>query len=265
MSTVTVVPTVEANNVPPRVKLDVTDTGSPNLFAATITRNDPSGLIQTVRTNDGNPLTLTTSGANRIGTVYDYEMPYGAPVSYSSIESPTVISADVTVPETDVWLIHPGVPSLSMPVELRAGSFDEEEYEVRQGIFYPMGRQYPVVQSDGARKSAQSSITVAIDNLVDLATLKALIADAGVLLINVPYTLGWGVDPMYAAVGAVRNRRIVDIGSDPHRAVEMPFIVVDRPVGGTQAARTYVDLLDYSTYASLQAAYGSYTALLAGP
>jgi hypothetical protein len=116
MSTVTVAPTVELSNVPPRVRLDVTDSGTPNLFATTVMRLDPDGALRPVRTQDGAPLTLGTSGSNRVGLVYDYEAPYGAPVSYSTLESPSTVSNPVTVDESRVWLVHPGVPALSLPI-----------------------------------------------------------------------------------------------------------------------------------------------------
>jgi hypothetical protein len=250
MSTVTVVATVEASNVPPRVRLDVTDTGTPNLFATTVTRLNPDGSTSPVRTPDGNPLTLVTSGTDRVGTVYDYEADYGAPVSYSTAESPTVVSSPVTVDATSVWLVPPGVPSLAMPVELQMGSADEEVWDVRQGVFWPMGREFPVVQTDGIRKAPSSSITVAVDTLEQLAALRAVLRSATVLLLNVPASLGLGIDTNYIAVGPVRNRRISSVGTDTHRAVELPYQVVDRPVGGTQAARTLADLMVYPTLAA---------------
>lgn len=265
MTTVTVVPTVELGNTPPRVKLDVTDTGSPNLFAATVTRLDPDGVWREVRTTDGNPLTLSTSGSNRVGLLYDYEAPFGTPVSYSTLQSPTVISSEVTVAETRVWLIHPGVPALSMPIEARAGSFEEEEWDVQQAVFRPMGRKYPVVQTDGQRKAPSSSVTVAIETLAALAALRALVDDASVLLLNIPASLNFGVATCYIAVGAIRNRRPSDIGSDPYRSVDLPYQVVDQPVGGSQSQRTLADLLVYSTLAALPVAYPTFSALLAGP
>jgi hypothetical protein len=265
VSTVTVVPTVDAASTPPQVQLAVTDTGTPALFSVTVTRLNPDGSVGTVRTPDGNPLTLVTSGANRVGTVYDYEAPYGAPVSYSTQESPATISAEVTVPASSAWLTHPSVPALSMPIELQADSFAEEVWDVVQGVYWPMGRKAPVVQSDGQRKAVASSLTVSISTLADLASLRALLQDTSVLLLNVPATLGLGIDTAYISVGAVRNKRLTNIGSDPYRVVTLPIQVVDAPVGGTTAARTYSDLLDFSTYAALNAAYPSYAALLAGP
>jgi hypothetical protein len=265
MSTVTVVPTVDMASNPPRVQLVVTDVGTPNLFAATVTRLDPDGVWRNVRTSDGNPLVLTTSGANRVGTLSDYEARYGTPVTYSTLESAGTVSAPVTVNETRAWLVDPSTPALSVPIELRKGSFEEETWDVQQGIFYPMGRDTPVVQTDGTRKAPTTSVTVKIDTPEELAALRALLSGAGVLLLNIPASLDLGFDTSYVAVGKVTNRRVSDIGTDPYRAVELPITVVDMPIGGSQSSRSYGDLMDFSSYAALSAGYASYTALLAGP
>jgi hypothetical protein len=270
MSTVTVVATVENSTGPqdpPRVRLNVTDTGtSPSLFAATVTRLDPDGRVVPVRTLDGNPLVLGTSGSNRVGLVYDYEMPYGAPVTYSTMETPGSSSAAVTVNEPNIWLVHPGVPELSMPVELRAGSLAEEEWGVQQGVFQPMGRRSPVIQTDGQRKSAQGTLELNTFTLDEAARFEALTDDAAPLLLNVPAGFGWGLPTSYIALGDLEEGRIVEYAPEPRRVHVLPYTVVDRPAGGSQSERTYTDVLaQFSSYTALRNAYSSYTALLAGP
>lgn len=263
MSTVSVVATVELSNVPPRIKLDVTDTGTPNLFTATVTRLDPDGVNRPVRTPDGNPLTLVTSGANRVGTVYDYEAPYGAPVSYSTQESPGTVSASVTVNESRVWLVPPGVPSLAMPITV--ADFGNQTRKVQRGVFYPMGREFPVVQTDGRRKAPEGTLQVKTSTLVELSSLLALVADTSVLLLNVPASLQYGVGTSYISIGDVEEVRLVDYAVEQRRYVNLPYQVVDRPVGGTQAARTLADLMVFPSLAALNAAYPTLAALQAGP
>lgn len=265
MSTLTVVATPEPTNSPPRVRLDVTDIGSPNLFAATVTRLDPDGQYVPVRTPDGAPLVLSTSGVNRVGLVYDYEMPYDDPIQYSTSEDVSANSGEVVVPADSVWLIHPGIPDISIPVELAINSLDEEEYPVREGKFAPMGRKNLVVVTEGARGGAQSEIIVATDTLAEAQDVKTLVSDAGVLLFNPPSSMGLGFERAYIAVSSVTISRPSSIGSDPHRNVRMPFSVTDRPAGGSAAERSYADLFDYPTYAALAAAYPTYFDLLAGP
>lgn len=266
MSTITIVPTVEMDAQPPRVRLDVTDSGSsPAYTEATVLRVNPDGRSSPVRTNDGGPLVLTTAGAVRVGLLYDREAPYELPVTYTTVENPATVSSQVTVDETRVWLIHPGVPELSMPIELRAESLQEETFVAAEGVFWPLGRAYPVVHTDGQRKAASSSLFIATDTLTDMRRLEALVYDTSQLFLNVPQSLGFGFDSSYIAVSSVRKARLTDIGSDPHRVVELPFQVVDRPSGGTQADRVYSDLLIYANYAALQTAYPDYQSLLAGP
>lgn len=256
---ITVTPTVDLANSPARVSLVVS--ASAGETSTTITRLNPDGTTSTVRTSDGNPLVLS-SGA---GSLYDYEMPYGQLVSYSSLETPANVSAQVTVAQPQAWLVHPGVPSLSLPLKLMPGSLQDETYTVKQGVFYVMGRDTPIVQSDGARKSAQSQLIQLIESSSERDSFRALISDAGVLLLNIPPSLGYDFDTCYVAISDVKFSRLTDLVIDDYRTVTMPITVVDAPVGGTMAQRTYADLLDYASYSQLQAAYSTYTALLTGP
>lgn len=256
---ITATPTVEASNVPPRVRLNVSATAGET--STTVVRNNPDGTTSPVRTGDGNPLPI--SGG--VALAYDYEAPFGVGVSYTTLESPTIVSVQVTVAITDIWLIHPGVPALSMPVKLRPGSLVQETLSVRQGVFWPMGRSTPVVITDGSRKKTQSTLIVSLETLTDLDALRALLSDAGALLLNIPAGMATGFDTSYIAVGDVTIGRWTDVSIDPFRDVTLPFTVVDRPAGGSTSQRTYTDLLSFSSYRALNAAYPTYTALLAGP
>jgi len=259
VSSVTVTATPEPGNVPPRVRLNITDTGTPAVTAVTPTRLNPDGSTVPVRTYDGNPLTLTSG----TGLLYDYEMPYGAPVSYSTIESPTLSSAQVAVGVADVWLVHPGVPALSQPIRVIA--INERVRKAQRGVHFPMGRRGPVVQTDGQRKSAAYTLTIRTNTDSARAAIDNLLDDASVLLLNVPATKGWGVTAEYVSVGDSTEARFAPYGSEQRRTWDLPVLVVDRPVGGSQAQRTLLDLLDYPTLNSLAAAYSTLNALLAGP
>lgn len=243
MSTLSLVAAAQADNTPPRVKVDVTDSGTPAINQVTVTRTDAAGNTSVVRTPDGGPLQLVTSGSNRVATVYDYEMSYGVGVTYSTSEQPANKSGQVTVAAVSAWLVHPGVPARSMPVEFRINSFDEESLAVNAGVFWPMGRRNAVVVSDGARHAGTSSFIVGTETLAELANLRALVADAGVLQLNVPVSLGMGVDTQYVFVQDVLVKRRSDIGTAPQRDVTMPYVPVDAPVGGSQAQYTWADVV----------------------
>jgi hypothetical protein len=255
---VTVTPTVEAGNVPPRVRLDVTSTAE---SLTTVTRLNPDGTTIPVRTPDGGQVQL--SGGTAL--LYDYEAPFGQPVTYSSQETPSTVSTAITVDASQTWLIHPGVPSLSLPVRLAQGSFSRRTAPARQGVFLPMGRKTPVVVTDGRRKSYQSSLGVVTTTADELAAVEALLDDTGTLLLNIPTTLGYNFPTCYIAVADVDVAPVIDKVFEQWMTVTLPFTVVDRPVGGSQAQRTLADLLAYPTLRAIQDAYPTFAAVLAGP
>ena len=263
MSTVTVTPTVEpstgAIGDPPRVRLDVVDADAPAVESVTVTRLDPDGRIVPVRTFDGNPLDLTGGP----GLIYDYEAPFGAPVRYSSQESPATVSAEVTVDEQRVWLIHPGVPALSMPVNV--AEFGKRSRPVARGVHRPMSRRYPVVQTDGRRKAAEAVLELNTFTLSERAAFETLTDDAATLLLNVPAGFGWGVGAEYVDLGDLDEERLIIWAGQPRRLQTLPYLVVDRPVGGSQAERTLADLAEFASLADLALAYESLLDLAAGP
>lgn len=259
--TVTVTATVEASNIPPRVKLAISSTSE---TSTTATRTNPDGTVVNVRTNDGNPLPLSGSGT-KTGTLYDYEVPYGQAVTFSTLETPASVTAPVTVSVAAPWLVHPGVPTRSLPIDLRVGTLAEETYGVGQAVYYPMGRANPIVVTEGARRGAQSSLVISAATLAQVQSLRTLVADAGVLLLNASPALGLGIDTRYIAVGEVKVGRVSNVGADTLRDVTLPFVQVDRPAGGSQATRTLADLLVYPTLADLARAYPTLAALEAGP
>lgn len=259
--TTTVVATPEPGNIPPRVRLDVTDVGGAH-SSVTVNRLDPDGRVSPVRTADGGPLVLTVSGSDQVGLLYDYEMPYSVAVQYTTVEDPASSSAAVTVSVIVPWLIHPGVPEISMPVTVT--DMTALSRGVQQGVFWPMGRGTPVVVTDGARKSAAYTLSLYTDTDSDRLGLVALMSDASSLLFNPP--AGWGMDAQYIAVGDFSEQRVNSNPGEPTRIWQLSCTVVARPAGGSQAERTYVDVLtDNATYADLLVKYPSYLALLAGP
>jgi hypothetical protein len=249
VTTLSVVATPQPSNLPPRVQVTVTDTGtSPAITAATVTRTDNSGRTTIVRTTDGGPLPLVTSGSNRVGTVYDYEAPYGVPVTYSTSEQPANTSGAVTLSATKVWLVHVGIPDRSVPITV--AEFGNRSRQVARGVFYPMGRSTPVVITDGSRKSYEGSLTLLTLTDAERVAIDDLISDAGVLLMNVPADRGWGVDTQYVSLGDSQEERVVNFAGQPARRWRLPYVVVDAPVGGTQAQYTWADVI--TTYATWQ-------------
>jgi hypothetical protein len=261
-ATLTVTP--DLTNSPPRVRLDVAVPGGAGV-SALITRLDPDGRTQVVRL--AGPAEMT--GLAWVG--YDYEAPYGSSVTYTAtvtytnpgtiVESASALSAlDVS----DVWLIHPGVPALSMLLA-KVKSLDGRLRPVNRGVFQPFGRANPIVVTDGQRKAVQSQLMVRTRTLDELAALIALTDDAAVLLLNVPASLGWGVSNEYISLGDLTESREADkFAGLPSRIMSAPYLVVSRPIGGSQSQRTWADVLaESATWQDVLNTRATYLELLA--
>lgn len=241
--TVTITPTVDLLSTPPSIQLAILDSTGANT-SLTVQRMDPDGVLRPVRTTDGNALPLTVAGATRVGSLVDYEPPYGQSVFFTTAEVPSVASASVTVDEDRVWLTHPGVPSLSLPVELRIGSLDAVELGVARSVFRPQGRRFPVVQTAGTRWAGASTLIVATDSIPEWESLQAILDDASTLLLNSSPNNGLNIPTSYISIDTARLRRPSSIGTDTLRDIDLPFDMVDRPAGGTRAAWTMADIRD---------------------
>jgi hypothetical protein len=270
--TLTVTPTVDLTSTPPSVSLAVTDSTGAN-SSVTITRFTGGGVSNPVRTSDGGPLPLTTSGSTKVGTLIDYEAPYGVPVQYS-VDGGATLTAPITVVVTRPWLVHPFTPNLSMQIMLRPGSLNAESRAVVQGVHQPLSRKYPIVVTDGSRKSAQSQMVVLTQGTAQYGAFKALLADASVLLLNIPGSLDWGFSTAYIAIlGEHKPSRVADRLAETWRDNTLSFVVVEAPIsgtaantsGGTGGTRTWADLsVERVTWANAETAYSLWSKAEAG-
>lgn len=266
MTTLAVTATVEPDETPPRVRIDVSDNGNtPAITSVTVTRtNVATGDTVSVRTNDGSPLQLDLVDADdRAGTIYDNEAQFGVSYVYSTLQQPDRTSGELVVNASDPWLVHPGMPGLSRRIKLRVGSFASRRRAAAVGVFYPLGRATAVVVSDGRRRTPESEITVATDTPQELADLLELLSDAGVLLLNVPPGLGLLIESSYIAILDAEERRLSDLGDDPSRDHVLPYVQVAMPTGGVPTAWTWADVMArYPTWTDLMADNRSWADLM---
>lgn len=259
--TTTLTATPEPSNVPPRVRLDLTWTGATE---ASIVRTDPDGQVRTVR--DADPVTLTSSTA----LVYDYESFLGQATSYEAfVSGSSVSSSSVSLDVTNPWLRHPGVPDLSIEItgDIEIAGDGEPVYALNRAKFEPLGREFPLIVTDGRRKAKSTTFRMRTFEEADREALLALLADGSAILLDVPPSLGWArLKHQYMAFADVSPVPIVP--SNPRSQWDewsLPYDQVDRPAGGLQAQRTYATLLsEGSTYLEVDALYDTYADMLAG-
>jgi hypothetical protein len=253
----TLVATPEPGNLPPRVLLNLEYTGQTE---ATISRLDPDGRTRFVRLAE--PATLSAG----IWTGYDYESTLNGPATYTATTTAgSVTTGPVTLTADTPWLRHPGVPSLSIPVE-PVGPLDDRVRDVQQAVLQPLGRRYPIVVSDGRRKSITSRLSIRTETLDEADALVAVMDDVAVLLLDAGAEWGLGFTHEYLAFGRLTESPFQsDYGPNPWRTYTADYIVVDRPAGGIQSQRTYSDVLaQHATYQDVLNTYNAYTDLLTG-
>lgn len=250
--------TPEPGNNPPRVRLDLEYIGATE---ATVVRSDPDGQQIPVRLAD--PATL--DGSNQwVG--YDYESWFGASTVYTATADAPVISAAVILDVPDVWLRHPGVPDLSLPIDFQGEG--EPTRAVIRSVQQPLGRATPIVVTDGRRRAKSGQITIRTATDAEHEALLALFDDTTPLLLDVPPALSYGptLRHQYLSLGDLSERRRQgDYYPDPNRIWNAPYDVVGRPAGGVQAQRTYATVLaESATYQDVLTRYTTYTELLTG-
>jgi len=261
MATISVSAAAQPEHVPPRVQVNVTDSGNPAISSVTVVRlNLATGAMATVRTADGNPLPLSASGSTRTAILYDHEAPFGVPVTYYTLEQPGNTSAQLTLAVPRVWLVPPGVPGKGVAVTV--ATWGERTRQATRGVFYPMGRTSPVVITDGARKSAAGSLQVVTLTDADRRAMNALLDDSSVVLLNVPAANPWGVDTCYVSFGDSVETRVSRIAAEPGRMWTLPYVVVDSPIGGAQSQWTWQNVIDtYATWNDVMAANSTWAQL----
>jgi hypothetical protein len=250
------VATPQPLNDPPRVMLELTGASG---SSATITRRDPDGRVRPVRLGD--PAALS-GGA---WTGYDYESWFGRPTVWEATTAPGIVQATaaVTLDVTEVWLRHPGVPALSVRLEI-AGE-PEATYALNRALLAPQGRTFPIVYTDGRRKAKTSTMQVYTWSLDESAALLGVLSDGQVVLLDVPSSLRWGIEHQYMAVADLtESRSAPEVAEFGGRTWSLPYDVVDQPAGGQQAQWTWDDLVAaYATWDDVVAAYATWGDVLA--
>lgn len=242
--------TADPDNAPPRVLLTVNAaTGT----QVTIRRVDQQGNAVTVRA--ANPAPLVSGGW--IG--YDYEAPFNQPVTYTAttdVQTASSLSTMVTLTVTQPWLIHPGIPDLSVPLEV--ANQPTKTRPSGRGLYTVLGRPDAVARSDGQRKSRSFDLQVRTYSAADEDALDDLIDDDSVLLLQI-------TDPriyrdMYAwvSIGDATQEPLATY-REGFETWTLPCTEAARPSGLLQAQRTWADVVaGYATWRDVLDAYATW-------
>lgn len=255
----TCVATLNLSTLPPQVLIDVTGFTGPTI---TIVRYDASGAGTPVRAS---PAPLIGGAA----TVFDVEEPFGVLVDYAATDGTSyVVSAPVLMPVTQAWLIHPGVPVLSQPIEILSGGAFDLTMVSSTALHQVLGRATPIPISDGQRKAPTTAMTLYTDDPVSEAGLLALFDDDSPLLLQVPSPTGASA-PLYywVSVGDVVDARVDQDQDAPWREWgPLTLTVVDRPAGPVSNPRTFAtETAEFATWADeIAGPYVTYRGLLTG-
>lgn len=254
-------PTLTATAVPTGIPHVALSLNWPAATTITINRLDPDGVLRPVR--GAEPATL--SGGLWFGD--DYESWLGQDATYSATDGTTSVdSTTVSVDVDDVpWLRHPQRPALSMVVE-PLPPLQARTHTLPRAVFRPLGREFPVVLTDGTRKAPSSAIAFATFTEEEAEEFRALFGDGAVLLMDVPVAYGLGFTHQYLSFGDLVEARFEPrYGPNPRRTWTAPYDAVDRTEGALQPIRTYADLLqEFSTYEQARVGYTDYADLLLG-
>lgn len=270
MSTISAAPV--ADGTPPAVQIGfAVDTDGP----VRITRRDPD-KSRPVRGVD--PQTYT---AGTVANVYDYEAPFGVPVTYELVGStrrdhvtagPVTLNPSAWYPNdqgwsTDrgaCWLRHLTKPPLSMPIDL--SNSDALTFTQTRSVAEVLNRRDHVVLSDARRKAATTTLDIRVWSLEEGQALRELLADNTAVLLSVPAAERWGFTNHYVTCGDLTEERLVQEWAPfEYRVFHLPVEEVERPAGGVvyPACCYWAEARPEPDYLAMNGRYDTYAAMTA--
>lgn len=258
--------TPQPGNVPPRFQITISSPNGEAITAASLVRTQ-NGLTTSVRVQPAAP------GPSPL-IVYDYEAAWETGVVYSSTVTragvtETYTAAAATLAPTFPWLIHPTTPALSLPLDQRdfdrmgVVSIGDESRAALKTKHRILGAEFQVVTKTGPRAAATLPMQVATVTQAERLALVALLRDQTPILVQVPTSWGWDLDPGYYDVDDFGTGRLLQIAGEGRRTSTLQLERVEAPAGAQQAVRTWATVLaQNATWQSVAAAYATWTDVL---
>lgn len=251
-----------SDDEPPFVTISVTGLTSYIGGVLTCMRLNPDGTTDPVRQADPN---VEIDAAEM--ALVDYEAPYGVGVSYrtlavlSPLDDLEQSTGSATVDTDQPWLIHPGTPALSQPIQVT--DLATRTRDINQSVQTPIGRRRPIVLTDGTLRAPAGTLEITTETLAERDDLLTLLQDLTPLLLNIPHTLEWGVTSEWVAFSGVTEKSL--IGGSAVRTFALPYRTVERPVGTVTIDRTWADVLtEAASWTELKNRYATWLGVLTG-
>lgn len=257
--TATITPVAMPANSPPRVQLTVAGVTT-GAGTCTIQRTDLSGQQNNVR--GAEPMTLSGGG----GVAFDFEIPYNKAATYAVIDSLGAIvatSSATTLTVSQAWLIHPAVPSLSVP--LYGVMFDDADLPTGIVMQPIPGRADSIPIGDGARKKVQSVMTMRTKDAAGTSGMDSILAGTATLLVQLVYPGTTVSDWFYLAPLDLKRARTSKLYSDQRRIYTLNYEAVIRPSGTITAQWQWANVIaNYATWQDVLNHYHTWTGVISG-
>jgi len=249
--TIVATPEVGTELSPPRIRLDFDAGGGHTFTSLTVSR-------------DGRPLARSIPPVGVQQTfAYDYEAPYGRPVTYMATgetsDGPYSEAVTIQFDEPGVWLIHPTTPGLSLRIDspdkagifVLSGTRRDVTRPASRVVFSPPGRDRSVVYPMGPRALPDWTLELATPTLELRDSLVSLLSDNATLLLRVPFGYGDGSrdvpDGWYSVGDETENRP----GASDWRVSILPLTPTAEPPVRLAPVFTWGDLVLSYTWGHL--------------
>jgi hypothetical protein len=155
--------------------------------------------------------------------------------SYSAATHLDVTSASATLSPSQAWMVHPGSPSLSVPIS----SSDRSAIAVRNlgpisqasaSTLHPiLGQSLPIATRSGPRFGNTLQVALKARTAAHEAALNGILADGTPLLFRFPPTYDAGFDEGFYSVGNVQRARMAQLKGNHLREFTLDLTQVQQP------------------------------------
>jgi hypothetical protein len=150
-----------------------------------------------------------------------YELSNPAPAGGTMSSAPSVLYSDDTT-----WLTHPS--DSTNPIRVIVDSVPVLTRKARQGVFEPIGTEFPVVVSERTRSSYSGEIDFWVVTREERTRLRDLFEDMQPVLLRAPADYGYD-DNMWLSLGDLREDPKNRIAQQGTRMISAPFRQVAPP------------------------------------